>query len=156
MDTRNSHRHKWEEGWVALHCSSSCGQRGGLDGEVENLASRASRATIGSHVTAQTFSLLISQMGMLVPVLTIVIRIQWVSGHECSGDYTRHCACERLLSIIMQQWAWHFLLQHNCQFLLRLLRAGPYLFSKEQGTYLASFPTLSLLPPQEKRSTADY
>lgn len=54
-----------------------------------------------SHMTAQTFSFLISKMGTLVPVLTVVIKIQCVSGHECSGDYKLHCTCERLFSIIM-------------------------------------------------------
>lgn len=57
--------------------------RRGLRGELENMAARSNHA-IGhqGHLTAQTFSFLISKLSMTIPALTVVIKIQWVSGHE--------------------------------------------------------------------------
>ena len=65
---------------------------GGLDGEPENSASRTSHATgQRGHVITQTFSFLISKMGMIIPALT-VIKIQWVSEQESVQETTNSTA----------------------------------------------------------------
>lgn len=40
----------------------------------------------------QTFSFLISQMGMIIPALTVVIKIQWVSEHGSVQETTNPSA----------------------------------------------------------------